>query len=200
MADYIVYGPFSGTLWGQDCYCGNCSGGSPCNSGGYCTSCGSGDANCRHNTGINGLCCPTDVGGAANTAVKLSLSSNILSVRTYRTGPSDDGDALCATTPPSGFGWVNEGIKVQLYNAPNGLRTLVGIVFYGHLTSRIANGIYNNPNNLTIGYLGSQDCNCACYHGIHVHMERSSWYSGYTYHRSCYTSVIYATAIYRWTI
>ncbi len=43
-------------------------------------------------------------------------------------------------------------------------------------------------------------CNCACYDGIHNHMERSSTNSGYTYHRNCYTSLTTSTAIYRWTV
>lgn len=198
MAYYYVYSPFSGTLWGQDCYCGNCLDGNPCNSGGFCTSCGS--TQCKHNTGISGLCCPTDIGGSASTAVKLYVSSNILSIRTIRTGPNDDGDALCATAPPSGFEWVNEGVKVELYTGQNGGGTKVGTVFFGHLKSRIANGVYNSPNGIRIGYLGDQDCNCACYHGIHTHMERSSGNSGYTYHRNCYTSLTTSTAIYRWTV
>lgn len=194
MAYYYVYSPFSGTLWGQDCYCGSCSDSTPCNSGGFCTSCGSNQTACTHNTGITGLCCPIDIGGAANTALKLYVSSNISSIVTTRTGPSDDGDALCATTPPSGFAWVNEGVKVTLYCQA----AIIGTVFFGHLRNRISNGEYFSPNGKIIGYLGDQDCNCSCYHGIHTHIERSST-NGYTYHRNCNTSLTTATSIYRFT-
>lgn len=201
MANYYVWTPFIGTLMGQDCYCYNCAGGGTCtNSLGACTSCGS--SQCVHNTGINGLCCPVDIFGSANTAVWLYTSVSIKSIRTTRTGPNNNGDALCATAPPAGFEWVNEGVRVRLYTGLNGGGNLVGTVFYGHLRNRIANGLYNDPSNLNspIGYLGDQNCACACYDGIHVHMERSSANSGYTYHHYCGYPLGSNSVIYRWTL
>lgn len=221
MAYYYVYSPFSGVLKGQQCYCGKCSNGSNCNSGGYCTTCGSSE--CKHNTGITNLCCPMDIFGGANTAVKIYVSSNITSIVTRRTGPNDDGDGLCASAPPQGFEWVNEGVKVDLYCHAY----IVGTVFFGHIRNRIANGEYTSPNGRTIGYLGNQNCacpnpsmcnnqscqsgcgcvqgadgnkycKCKCYDGIHVHMERSST-NGYTYYRNCNTQVYTNTPIYRFT-
>jgi len=196
---YYIWSPFSGTLKGQDCYCNNCANGNPCtDSGGFCTVCGS--SQCNHPAAINGLCCPVDIFGGANTTVVLRTSSGIQSIRTTRTGPlpNNDGDLLCASTPPSGFAWVNEGVRVRLYTGTNGGGSLVGTVFYGHLKSRIANGTYNSPNLRTMGYLGDQNCNCSCYTGIHVHMARSSGNSGYTYHRYCNYPLVTSSSVYRW--
>jgi hypothetical protein len=139
-----------------------------------------------------------DIFGAANTAVVLRTTSTIQSIKTIRTGPNDDGDALCASAPPPGFAWVNEGVKVLLYTGTGGGGSLVGTVFYGHLKSRIANGTYNSPNLKTIGYLGDQNCNCACYQGIHVHMARSSANSGFSYHRYCNYPLGTNGTVYRW--
>ena len=199
MTNYYIWSPFSGALKGQDCYCNNCANGNPCtDSGGFCTVCGS--SQCTHPVGINGLCCPMDIFGGAGTAVILRVSVAIQSIRTTRTGPNDDGDPLCASAPPPGFAWVNEGVRVQLYTGTGGGGTLVGTVFYGHLTSRIANGIYNSPNLKTMGYLGNQDCNCSCYKGIHVHMARSSGNNGYSYHHYCSFPLNTFHVIYRWII
>jgi hypothetical protein len=192
MAYYYVYSPFSGIVKGQQCYCGTCSNGNNCNTGGTCTSCGS--TQCKHNSGIVNLCCPMDIFGSSNGTVKLYVSSNITSIVTRRTGPNDNGDALCATAPPQGFAWVNEGVKVDLYC--HGLR--VGVVFFGHLRNRIANGTYTSPNGRTIGYLGDQNCQCPCYNGIHVHMERSSA-NGYTQYRNCNTQIYTNSVVYRFT-
>lgn len=86
-------------VYRQDCYCGNCSDSTLCNSGGFCTSCGS--TLCKQNKGITGLCCPTDISGSANTIVKLYVSSKILNIKTTRTGPNDDGDSLCRAALPA---------------------------------------------------------------------------------------------------
>lgn len=196
MAYYYVRSPFSGIQQGQECYCGQCANNNNCNNGGRCTDCGS--IECRHNTGITGLCCPVDILGSASTGVRLYVSSNIRSIRTIRTGPNDDGDGLCRTAPPAGFEWVNEGVKVRLYCGYNAGGILIGTVFFGHLMNRIADGIYNSPSGRMMGYLGDNDCDCPCYDGIHAHMERSSA-NGYTYYRNCGTQVYTSTSIYRWT-
>jgi len=212
MTDYWVYCPFSGaTSQGQDCYCGSCAGGAACNTGGYCTACGG--AQCPHNPGINGLCCPIDIFGAANKAVKVHVSSNILSMRTTRVGPSDNGDPLCGTPPPANFAWVNEGVKVDLYCKYGAQGTLIGTVYYGHLRNRIPNGGYDNPYGRIVGYLGDRDCctcpepcvnpvpnncKCDCYKGIHVHTERLAT-GGFTYHRDCGYPLTTTTPIYRFT-
>lgn len=198
MANYYVYSPFSGTLRGQDCYCKNCSNGTPCtNSSGSCTSCGS--SQCLHVAGINGTCCPMDVSGPASTLVRLRVNSNVKSIITTRTGPNDDGDVLCQISPPTGFGWVNEGVKVRMYTGIDGGGSLIGTVFFGHLGSRIANGLYNSPNLRVMGALGSQDCNCNCYAGIHVHMTRSSGNGGFSYHHACNFSLTTSSLVYSWT-
>lgn len=199
MTYYYVYDPVAGTLKGQDCYCKNlCPGSSACadSSGG----CNCGASGCQHPAAINGTCCPMDIAAAANTAVRLSVSSNVLSIVSTRTGPNDDGDGLCAETPPSGFEWVNEGVKVRMYSGTGGGGTLIGTVFYGHLRNRIANGTYNSPNNRIMGYLGNADCACSCYSGIHVHMTRSSENGGYSYHHACNFVLPPGAAIYRWTL
>ena len=115
MPNHYVWSPFSGTLRGQDCYCTNCSNGTGCSTAeGFCSVCGS--SQCLHKAGIDNVCCPVDIFGAANTAVVLRISSTIQSIRTTRTGPAgvnnNNGDLLCDNTPPANFPWVNEGVKV----------------------------------------------------------------------------------------
>lgn len=213
---YYVKSPFSGNQRGQDCYCvlcsnlnNTCNGGSSCCADyGRCTSCGNSTGGCKHNTGITGLAKPVDISGAANTAVKCYVNSLVKSIKTIRTGPKPPGrggcpgdstnnnDALCSTAPPSTFCWVDEGVKVELYCELNACG-YIGTVFYGHLRNRIANGTYNWPNGKIIGYLGNQNCACACYSGIHLHMERSTINGGYTYYRQCGTSVTTSSNIYR---
>ena len=199
MAYYYVYSPFAGTMKGQDCYCKNlCSGGASCtNSNGGCNC---GVSGCLHPAAINGTCCPVDIAGPASTAVRLRVSSNVLSIVATRTGPNDDGDGLCASSPPSGFEWVNEGVKIRMYTGSSGGGTLIGTVFYGHLKTRMANGTYNSPNLKVVGYLGNTDCACSCYSGIHTHMTRSSGNSGYTYHHACNYSLTTSSTLYRWTL
>lgn len=197
MLDYIVYAPFSGTGKGQDCYCVNCANGSACNNGGYCTPCGS--VECKHKSGITGLCCPVDINGPANGNV-MFWGNGIASVRVIRKGPYDppDYDALCSVTPPGNFGWVNEGVKVELYCNYNAV-TFLGAIYYGHLRNRQNNGVYNDPNGLYLGQLGNVSCGCNCYpSSIHVHMERQS--TGFTYRWSCGTLLYVATSpVFRFT-
>jgi len=169
MAYIYVYAPINGTQAGQDLYC---------------------DGK-QHNPGI--LCCgENDILGAASSAVKFYSSSYIKSIRTTQLGN------LCATSPPAGFEWVNEGVKIELYCNYDAQSALIATLFYGHLTNRIANGVYNSPNSRTLGRLGSQDCNCACYDGIHVHTECDS--SGYRIPRGCGVGVYTTSQMYRWTV
>lgn len=225
MPDFFIYSPFQGTSQGQFCYCGGtCSPpGEDCihrvgNSN--CVSCGCHE----HKAGIVDLCCPVDIFGSANTAVYCYPGGNIRSIRTTQI------NAFCRTPPPTDFAWVNHGVKVELFCGLNATGTLVGTIFYGHLNEpRIANGIYNWPTSplRIMGYLGPGNCSCqnfqcaqgcgagcccdtapepdlcycCCYSGIHCHLARSSGNGGYTYPRSCGTSVYLGiTPIYRWTV
>ena len=209
MAYYYVYTPFSSAKGNaKACYNGNCqSNGTPCitQSTNACTACANGEAcgqqqPCPHCTGITGMTSRSavDIGGPANSAVRMYVSSNIQSIRTIKTGPNDDGDALCSgsSTPPPGFGWVNEGVKVELWCGPGASGTKVGTVFFGHLRNRITNNIHNNPYGRILGYLGDIDCNCACYKGFHTHMERAGGsVNTWSYGQSISTSFW----IYRWS-
>jgi hypothetical protein len=208
MAYCYVYIPVSNAIGkAKQCYNNNCqNGGGPCltQATNSCTNCGNNEAcdqslPCPHCSGINGMTrrgC-ADIGGPANTAVKCYVSSNIKSIYTTKTGPNDDGDLLCANTPPPNFAWVNEGVKVKLYCAPDGQGPIIGTLFYGHLKSRIANGVKNSPHGKILGYIGDLNCNCICYNFFHVHMERDSIGStnSWAYGQSLSTSFW----VYRWS-
>jgi hypothetical protein len=169
---FSVYGPFSGTQGGQATYC---------------------DTTTTHRSGVDGMCCPTDLITSANTSVKFYGSSNITSIRTYRVGPNDNNAPLCLNPPPSAYSWVNEGVKVELYAYTNG-QGYVGTVYYGHLKERIANGVYNYPNGSLLGKIGDSNCNCDCYKGFHTHMETSS--GGVRVSRACKAAVGNSSTIY----
>jgi hypothetical protein len=49
--------------------------------------------------------------------------------------------------------------------------TYFGWVLYGHLSSRISNGVRNSIYGLTVGYVVDDPDNCNYYDGEHVHME-----------------------------
>ena len=193
MPDYFVNVPFSNAQgWARACYNNLCTSpnGSPCMNfpANTCTACGGGqlcnnNLPCPHCFGINGLCCPGDIGGPANAAVTLIVSGGIKSARTTRTGPGagNDGDGICTVAPPASFPWVNEGVKVNFYCGYDGHGSWIGTAFFGHLRNRIANSVYNLPYGLVVGYLGNIDCNCGCYRGIHAHVERSNANTGTTY-------------------
>lgn len=195
MAFYYIYVPFMGARgWALSCYNSRCDMNNDCLNRvtNQCTTCGSQQscntpgAACPHCAGIDGLCCAADIGGAANTAVRLRCTASIASIRTVKTGrnndpafdPVNNGDGLCRFPPPlPGFAWVDEGLRVELYCNYGATGQLLGTVFYGHLRNRIANGVYNDPNGLILGYLGNQDCGApcnGCYSGIHLHMACSS--------------------------
>jgi len=189
MAVYEVRTPFSGAVgWARACYNNKCPGGAglcmnhPANT---CTACGSAEPcpTCHHCIVFVGGSNPIDISGPASAAVKLITSWNVQCVRVTRKGLNDDGDGICTDLPPAGFEWVNEGVLVELFRTKSGNTPIgpVGNVYYGHLRSRIANGIYTSTTGfwLALGYLGQTDCACPCYRGIHVHMEQG-WVNGVT--------------------
>lgn len=209
MAYYYVYIPFSNAHGlAKACYNSNCeSNGTPCinQATNACTTCANLEAcyqnpsdPCPHCTGITGMTSRSgvDIGGPANSSVRMYVSSNIRSIRTIKTGPNDDGDSLCGAAPPAGFAWVNEGVKVELWCGPSASGTKVGTVFLGHLKNRIANNVYNTPHGRILGYVGDVDCNCSCYHGFHTHMERSGGSTNsWSYDQALSTSFW----VYRWS-
>lgn len=145
-----------------------------------------------------------DVFGASGAAVRLYVSANIMSVRTIYLSST-----LCLVPPPSDFAWVNQGVKVELYTGLNATGAKIGEVSYWHLASRtVQDGqIYNYPNGLLIGYLGTEQCTdvnlCSCYPVYfdlkhHVHMTRSD--NGVTVYRNCYTGVDPSSPIYYWPL
>lgn len=90
-----------------------------------------------------------------------------------------------------------DGVKVEMFTAQNAGGTKIGEVFYLHLSSRVANGVYNT-NSKTVGWVPS-DTNC-CYFGTHSHFERSSGGSTRA-DLYCYQSVGAGTTwVYRFTV
>ncbi len=202
-----VYIPFDGaTVKGQECYCDNCASGSPCiTTGGLCTDCGKNE--CKHAIGFDNLCCPIDVSGPASTGVKLVVSSGIKSIRTIKVGrsnvppydPQNQIDAICSLAPPAGYEWVDEGVKVELWSGLGATGSKMGTVAFGHLRSRVANGVYDNPSFAirTLGLLGNSNPDVCCYHGIHVHVAAANGvYKVYPAYRRCDTAVGTGNAMY----
>lgn len=66
---------------------------------------------------------------------------------------------------------LQNGVKVDLYSGLNGTGTNFGWVLYGHLASRISDGVRSSTYGLTVGYVVDDPNNCAYYSGEHVHME-----------------------------
>lgn len=193
---FYLYSPFSGTQGGQSNYCNTVP----------------------HNLAYPSLyCCPTDLRTGGSVPIQFRCSSNIKSIRTVKIND------ICSTSndPPSGYTWVDRGVEVQMYCHPDAVGTLVAKVLYGHVNeTRISNNIYTNPNGLTLGYMGPNDCTCPnstcsncghtgctcvnnsckckCYSGLHVHLECTAANSAYRILRSCGTSIYTSTQIYRW--
>ena len=215
MAIYKVLAPFTGTNMAQYCYCGNCSANNPCdNDNPNCKDC----SNCsEHKAGVTGLCCPVDIFGAANKTVVFYYNCNIKSIQITKV------ESFCATAPPPGYEWVNQGLKVDIYSQNNQVG-YVGTVFYGHLRNRTSITKTNLDCNAfpVLGNLGNTDCmctgtscatcqsgcgccngacctpccRCKCYQGIHLHMARSG---GETIGRDCNTPVTQNySIIYQW--
>jgi hypothetical protein len=208
MASFYVYAPFTGTGQGRYCYPGTSCGGTNCCSLDTCC------AGCPTHTAGGGMTSPADIFGSSGSQVRLWVSSNILSVRTYFA-------TFCGCEAPSG---LSQGVKVDLYcsvNAPG--IAFIGTVLYGHLPTRNVGNpqVYNNPNGLLIGSISTANCNCAncgggacgscvpgacggqcccnCYPNNsqqHCHMGRSST-NGFSNSWTCGTAVSSGTWIYR---
>lgn len=206
MAYYYLYSPFSGTSRAQYCYCdaityrcwdiseactsrqkySNCHlcddpNGTKCN---------------RHDPGFaSPACCPLDIAtGGVDKDVWLITSSNIKSALINLTTLS------CAQEPPPGYSWVKHALKIDLYTDYNLGGTKIATVHFAHIRNRIAAGTYNLPLQPRLGNTGSDNCNCNCYQGIHLHQARTSSYSGYTIPRNCGIQIYTYDYIYRWTL
>lgn len=195
---FYLYSPFGGTQGGQGYYCNTV----------------------LHKLAYPGVyCCPTDLRTGGNTAIKFRCSSNVQSIRTVQIND------ICspANDPPGGYTWVDRGVEVQMYCRKGGNGTLIGKVLYGHVNdTRISNNVYDYPNGLTLGYMGPNDCTCPsstcgscghagcgcengvtscickCYSGLHVHLEVTAANGAYRIPRSCGTTILTSTQIYRW--
>lgn len=131
-----------------------------------------------------GGCCPIDIGGAsAETPLYFYGSSLIKSIRTRRVS------GVCVSDPAP---WTY-GVVVDFFGQLNA-QCPIGTVGYGHVKSRIADGVYNT-NSIEIGRL-PPNCGCSCSTAIHVHIQRTG---GSSQSFSCY-QYLYAgsTWIYRW--
>jgi hypothetical protein len=206
MPTYEIRSPFPGTSRAQYCYCDAVT--YRCWSESVACTIKQSNSNCHnscndpnkvvcseHIAAVSGLCCPLDIStGTVNRQIFLVTSQNILSVYIARTNLS------CIVSPPPGYEWVREGLKVDLFTNTWGNGTKIGSVFYGHVRNRISNGIYNYPYQNALGETGNQDCNCHCYSGIHVHLARSSGNGGTTIARACGTSVTTDSVVYRFTL
>lgn len=168
MAYAIVYSPFNGTQGGQNNYCDGTA----------------------HNPGV--LCCgESDLYGYQSQYVYFR-AGYVKSIRTTRVS------GLCLNPPGPPNEWVDEGVKVEMFCNENGGGVFVGTVYYGHLVNRIANGLYNYPDGLYLGRLGSVAPG-GCYGTIfHVHMECDQ--NGYRYPRNCSVPIYTSTPIYRWIV
>jgi hypothetical protein len=195
MGTAYVYAPNSGQNFGQNCYCTKtvlCSDGvrRSClnNLAGSCTptcgtgcNCNAGNTSCPHATtgGADGWVNPIDIGGSASQNINFYATSGIQSIRTQRTS------CVCG-----GTGTWSKCVYVSLYSNASGT-TYIGGVMYAHLddATRIIDGFYQqNLWGKKIGQMTSTNCNCACYGGIHVHMQRrqGSTYSLYSCNTQLY--------------
>lgn len=181
MPTVYVYSPFTAQVFGLNCYCNGC-----------CQNCGCND--CTHPPGFStlGMCCPIDIGGsayiAAGTAARFYGSAGIGSIRTIQMS------GLC-TSPNPGSPW-DDAVMVELYRYDNAI-CYIGTLFYGHLSGRIPNAIYNNPNSQILGYVPAC-CPASCYGSVvHVHVGRDT--SGQSRSLTC-SSILYAgsTWFYSW--
>lgn len=147
MTYYYVNAPVSGSITALDSYC---------------------DGSGPH-TAVFGSS-PLDIGlGGYGGAIRFYGSGIVRSVQAVnRPGQVCQGDA--------GVPW-DDGVELQLNTLEDGNGSYIGSVFYSHVASPIANGVYNSPSGLTLGYIPMCRCNpcspCACYAGYHSHMSAS---------------------------
>lgn len=171
MPQTYIYSPFTAQARGLNTYCID---GTP------------------HYSGFSGfgMCCPVDIGGtgyvSAGTSVPFYCSASIGSIRTIRRNNFCDGN----------FGSWEDAVFVELYRFANA-DCHIGTLFYGHLTSRIANGVYNAPNGRVLGYLPAAHPTCCCYTYPHIHVGRDT--NGITRSLSCYQLLTKQTSwFYSW--
>jgi len=171
-----VYSPLTAYMIARTCYCSS-----------NCASCSG-----THSSGFSalGFCCPVDVGGGgtpSGTNVKFYASAEIGSIETQRqTG-------FCLANPPAPY---EDAVIVYLYRYANA-ECFIGKLFYGHLSNRVSNGIYNRTQyqGMTIGK--TLACCQDCYGGVHTHMGRDT--VGATQAYSCCANLTQGSSwIYRW--
>lgn len=179
MGTAYVLAPNSGQNLGQNCYCTKsivCSDGvtraclnnlsGTCKPGcGNGCNCSAGNTICPHSTtgGADGWVSPIDIGGSANLAINFYSTVGIQSIRTQKL------QCVCGGNPTWSY-----CVYVSLYSNQAGT-TYIGGVMYAHLdqNTRIADGLYvQNLWGKKIGQMTSTNCNCQCYGGYHVHMQR----------------------------
>jgi hypothetical protein len=176
MATAYVYAPKTGTNMGQTCYCDNPN----------CVCPGCVHTVVRKNAG---WVSPIDI--SSNDGLGIYIYATSIYIKSIRT---EQVDWICQNT--SLVPWTY-GVVVDLYKNTNGTG-YVGSVMYGHLENRIPNGFYTSHHGLRIGTTPDDDCNCGCYDGHHVHMQRRNGSSN-TF--GC-GATLYAgtTWIFKWTV
>lgn len=147
-----VYAPRSGSNMGQFCYCNNPNCVCP---------------TCEH-TRVReweGWTDSLDISSVSGGSLRFYGNSSIKSIRTEQVG------WICQNT--NLVPWTY-GVVVSLYSNTAGTN-YIGGVMYGHMEGgdRIANGHYNSGLwGRWLGRTPYADCDCGCYDGHHVHMQR----------------------------
>ncbi len=132
-----------------------------------------------HNSGFAdiGMCCPVDIGGTAyvntGSTVLFYCNSAIGSIKTTQRGNFCVGD----------WGPLEDAVVVDLYRSANAVG-YIGSMFYGHLSTRIVNGVWNSPNGKVLGRVPGVSTVCCCYTYPHVHFGRHA--NGTTRSLNCY--------------
>ena len=191
MTTAYIYAPLSGLAISLNCYCNRrwtsnvsfCSGSCPngncqcsgtlCRENQNCATCAS-PCLCRnccwHVSTQSGYQQPIDISGAAGTWLYAYMSAAIASVKIIHVS------GICA----SATGDINLGTILELYTGSNATGSLIGRVFYAHLSNRQhSNGqVFNKsgamPWFVSIGQVPSVPANQNCYLSTHVHMEAQS--------------------------
>lgn len=155
MAQFTIFAPAEGRVWGMESYCGaqGCS-----------------DKSDRHGRHYQK---PVDIGRSDNVMQKCYFkgSENIKSITIRR----------ISTVCSSGKTPVTKGVEVDLF-CRNNCNGFIGTLRYGHLHDREKNSCLNITAENRIVYLGEMHdlddwkcgCNpgcCSCGGGVHVHME-----------------------------
>jgi len=176
MATAYVYAPKTGTNMGQVCYCNNPN----------CVCPGCVHTVVRQN---EGWVSPLDISSNSGLDIYLyAAGTYVKSVRTERVG------WICGNTTLTP--WTN-GVLTHLYKDTAGTN-YIGGVMYGHLENRIANGLYTSHWGIRVGTTPQNDCDCGCYDGHHIHIQRKNGSSN-TFNCG---NTLYAgtTWIFKWTV